>query len=214
MDVVRGEIAAVPGAAQQRGELARLTAEQVEHGGELFRKHEEAAVGDRLLFTLSVEDAFDSGAAYRDAVRGPAWVDFCEEAGDLAPAGSFAGLAGFADEHDKEIQAVACGLDHAVRGGPDYVAESGEELQQNGGRVGFGVGGNGADDTAGEAVICGGSKCGPGWGSGRVWGSRLFVVIVGKILRGILGVAIDCRIFKKILEGLRLGLRRGVRQQL
>ena len=66
---------------------------------------------------------------------------------------------------------MACGLDHAVRGGPDYIAESGEELQENGGRVGFGVGGNGAHDQAGEAVIGGGGKRGPGWGSGGAGGA-------------------------------------------
>jgi hypothetical protein len=152
MDVVCGEIAAVPGAAHQRGELARLTAELVEHGGELFRKHEEAAVGDGLLITLSVEDAFDSGATYRDAMRGPAWVDFCEEAGDLAPAGSFAGLAGFADQDDEEIEAVAGGADAAVKRGADEIAEGGEELQQDGGGIGFNVRGKAADDEAGKSV--------------------------------------------------------------
>jgi hypothetical protein len=39
--------------------------------------------------------------------------------------------------------------------------------------------------------------------------------MVDKILYGIPGGEIHCRIFKKILEGLRLGLRRSVlRQQL
>jgi hypothetical protein len=208
------EIAGIPGASEQRGEMTGLPSERLEYTGKLLGEEEETAVGGRILVAQGLDEAVGGEAGGGYAAIDPRGVDFREETRDLAPAWTFAGLAGFADEHDKEIQAVACGLDHAVRGGPDYIAESGEELQQNGGRVGFGVGGNGADDTAGEAVICGGSKCGPGWGSGRVWGSRLFVVIVDKILRGILGAAIDCRIFKEILEGLRLGLRRGVRQQL
>jgi hypothetical protein len=104
------------------------------------------------LITLSVEDAFDSGAAYRDAMRGPAWVDFCEEAGDLAPAGSFAGLAGFADQDDEEIEAVAGGADAAVKRGADEIAEGGEELQQDGGGIGFSVRGKAADDEAGKSV--------------------------------------------------------------
>ena len=101
-----------------------------------------------------------------------------------------------------------------MRGGPDDIAESGEELKQNGGRVGFGVRGNGVHDTAGEAVIGVGGKCGPGWGSGRGWGSRIFVLIVDKILHGIVGAEIHWQILKKILDGLGLGLRRSVRQQL
>jgi hypothetical protein len=152
MDVVCGEIAAVPTAAQQRGELASLAAELVEHRGELFRKHEEAAVGDGSLITLSVEDAFDSGAAYRDAVRGPAWVDFCEEGGDLAPAGSFASLTGFADQDDEEIEAVTGGADAAVKRRADEIAEGGEELQQDSGGISFGVRSKAAHDEAGKAV--------------------------------------------------------------
>ncbi len=71
MNVVRREVAAVPGAAEERRELAGLTAELMEHGGELFRK-DEAAAGDGLWITRSVEDAFDRGTADGDAVPGPA----------------------------------------------------------------------------------------------------------------------------------------------
>ena len=109
-----------------------------------------------------------------------------------------------------------------MRGRPNDIAESGEELQQNGGRVGFGVGGNGVHDTAGEAVIGVGGKCGPRRGSGRSRGSRLFVLVVDKILHGIVAGEIHWQVVKqildglgkKILDGLGLGVRRSVRQQL
>jgi len=52
--VVDAEVAAVPGAAEERRELASLTAELMEHGGELFRKHQTAA-DDGLWITQSVE---------------------------------------------------------------------------------------------------------------------------------------------------------------
>ena len=45
--VVGAKIAAVPGTAEQWGELAGFTAEGVEHGRELLREQEKTAIGDR-----------------------------------------------------------------------------------------------------------------------------------------------------------------------
>ncbi len=44
------------------------------------------------------------------------------------------------------------GPNHAVRGGADYVAKGGEQLQENGLRLGLGVRGEGPHGMAGEAV--------------------------------------------------------------
>jgi len=79
-------------------------------------------------------------------------VDFREEAGDLTPTGALPGLAGIAHEHDVEVQAVAGGIDHAVGSAADQVAEDGEELEENGGRVGLGMRSDGADGKTCETV--------------------------------------------------------------
>ena len=92
------------------------------------------------------------GAGGGYAARRPERVGFGEEAGDLAPAGPFAGLARFADEDDEEIEAVARGTDAAVRGGADEVAEGGQELEEDGGGIGLGVRGEGADEETGDTV--------------------------------------------------------------
>ncbi len=47
--VVGAKIAAIPGAAEQRGELAGFAAEDMEHGRELLREQEETAIGGGLL---------------------------------------------------------------------------------------------------------------------------------------------------------------------
>jgi hypothetical protein len=101
--VVGGKIAAVPGAAEQRRDLAVSLAEHMEQGGELLREQEEAAIGGRLLITQSMDDAVGRGAGGGDAARGPEIVDFGEEAGELAPACSFASLARFADQYDRSL---------------------------------------------------------------------------------------------------------------
>jgi hypothetical protein len=75
-----------------------------------------------------------------------------EEGGDLTPACSFPGFARFADEDDKEIQAVRGGPDEGVGGGSGKVAESGEELQQESDGIGFAVRGKAANDATGQAV--------------------------------------------------------------
>ena len=79
-------------------------------------------------------------------------VGFGEEAGDLAPACSFAGLARFADQYDEEIEAVAGGAHEAVRRGADEVAEGGQELQEDGCGIGFGVRRKATDSEAGKTV--------------------------------------------------------------
>jgi hypothetical protein len=80
-----------------------------------------------------MEDGAGCGAGGGHATRRPEWVGFGEEAGDLAPAGPFAGLTRFADENDEEIEAVTRGTDAAVRGGADEVAEGSQELEEDGG---------------------------------------------------------------------------------
>ena len=129
--------------------------ERVEDGGELFREGEEAAVGGRLLIAQSMDEATGGKARGGDAGGEPGLVDFGEEAGDLTPTGAFAGLAGIAHEHDVEVQTVAGGIDHAVGSAADQVAEDGQKLEENGGRVGLGVGSDGADGESREAMESG-----------------------------------------------------------
>jgi hypothetical protein len=47
--VLHGKVAAIPGRAEQRGELASALAEHVEHGSELLSEEEEASIGGGLL---------------------------------------------------------------------------------------------------------------------------------------------------------------------
>ena len=152
VSVLHGKVAAIPGTAEQRGELAGALAEHVEHGGELLSEKKEAAIGGGLLIAQSVDDAIGCGAGGSYAARDPTRVGFVEEAGDLTPAGSFAGLAGFADQYDEEVEAVTGGSDGAMRRGADQVAEGSEELQEDGSGIGFGVRGKSADGKAGKTV--------------------------------------------------------------
>jgi hypothetical protein len=46
MAVMGAKVAAVPGAAEQRRELAGFAAEDVEDGRELLREQEKPAIGD------------------------------------------------------------------------------------------------------------------------------------------------------------------------
>ena len=150
--VLHGKAAAIPGAAEQRGELAGALAEHMEHGGELLSEEEEAAIGGGLLIAQGMSDAVGCGAGGGYAARDPSRVGFVEEAGDLTPAGSFAGLAGFADQDDEEVEAVTGGSHGAMRRGADEVAEGGEELEEDGSGIGFGVRGKTADGKAGKTV--------------------------------------------------------------
>jgi hypothetical protein len=173
------EMAAVPGAAEQRRKVTLLPREHVEDRGELLGEHEEAAIGDRLFITQSMDEAASRQTGGGDAVGDPKVIDFGKEAADLAPAGSLAGLAGFAYQDDEEVETVTCGLNRTVRARPDEVAESGEKLQENRGWIGFGVRRDGADDRSGDTVERLRGKAGPGgiaerrwvwgcdWGSGR-----------------------------------------------
>src|SRR5271156_4656248 len=136
MAVTGAQVAAIPGTAQQWRELAGFEAQHLKDGCELFREQEESAIGDGLLISQRVEDGGRRGAFSGHTARGPEWVGFGKEAGDLAPAGSFAGLARFADENDKEIKTVTRVTDAAVRTGADEVAEGSQELQEDGGWIG------------------------------------------------------------------------------
>jgi hypothetical protein len=124
----------------------------MEHGRELFREQEKTAIGDRLLIAQRMEDGIRCGASGGDAACRPERVCFGEEAGDLTPAGPFAGLAGFADEDNEEIETVARGTDAAVRGWTDEVAEGGQELEEDGGWIGFSVWGEAIDDATRDTV--------------------------------------------------------------
>ena len=61
--VVGAKVAAVPGAAEQRGELAGFAAEGVEDGRELLREQEKPAIGGGLLIAQRMEDATGVGRA-------------------------------------------------------------------------------------------------------------------------------------------------------
>ena len=125
-----------------------------------------------------MEDGGGCGAGGGYAARSPSRVGFGEEAGDLAPAGSFAGLARFADQDDEEIESVTSGAHAAVRSRTGEVAEGSQELKENGGGIGFCVRGKTANGEAGQTVECGAGQCswwgrgGPGWKDHR-W-LRLF----------------------------------------
>ncbi len=122
-----------------------------------------------MLIAQSMEDAVGCEAGGGDAARSPTRVDFGEETRDLAPAGSFAGLARFADQDDEEIEAVAGGAHAAVRCVADEVAEGGQELEENGGGIGFGVRGKAADDETGKTVEGGFAEYGMLGRGGRLW---------------------------------------------
>ncbi len=147
-----GEIAVVPGATEQGGDVAAAAFEAVEDGGEFLGEGEEAALGGRILIAEGAEQAFGGEAGVVDAVGEPGLVDAGEEIGDEVPTGAFAGLAGIADEDDEEVEGVTGGLDHAVRARADEVAEGGEELEEKGRGMRFGVRGEEADDVSGWAV--------------------------------------------------------------
>jgi hypothetical protein len=99
-----------------------------------------------------------AGGGY--AAVDPEFIYFREEATDLAPASSLSAFAGFAYQDDEEVQTVTRGFHHTVWGRPYKVAEGGEELEENGGRIGFGVRRDGADDRPGYTVKSGRGKAG------------------------------------------------------
>jgi hypothetical protein len=117
------EMAAIPGGAEQRREMSLGAPQGVQDGGEFFRDGKEAAVRGWFLITQSINKATGSEASGGDASVQPGMIDLRKEAHDLVQAGSLAGLAGFADQHDKEIEAVAGSIDHAVGARADQVAK-------------------------------------------------------------------------------------------
>jgi hypothetical protein len=124
----------------------------MEDRGELFAQSEEAAVGGRLLIAQCIHEATGGEACPGDASGEPRMVDFGEEAGDLIPTGALAGFGGVAHEYDKEVQGVASGIDHAVGSRTDQIAEGGQKLEEDSGRMSFGVGSDGTDGEACDSV--------------------------------------------------------------
>jgi hypothetical protein len=147
-----GEVAVVPGTAEQGREVAVAAFEGVGDGGELLGEGEEAAVGGRLLIAEGADESAGGEAGGVDAGGEPDGVDAGEEVGDEVPTGAFAAFAGVADEDDEEVEGVAGGFDHAVGAGADEVAEGGEGLKEEGCRMRFCVGREGEDDAAGGPV--------------------------------------------------------------
>ena len=97
----------------------------------------------------------------------PGWIDFGEEAGDMIPTAALACLAGIANQHDEEVEAVAGGIDLAVGPTIDKVAEDGEKLKEQRSRMGFGVGRDGADGEPCEPMESSVMENGKSVGRGR-----------------------------------------------
>jgi hypothetical protein len=168
-----GDVTTIPGGAEKRRELASLTAEQVEDGGELFCEQQEAVVllaGGQWL-AKCLQDVARGRAGGDNAVGVPAGIGFGEEASDLTPAGSFAGFTGFSDQDDEQIETVTGGADEGVGGRSDKVSEGGEQLKENGDGIGFGMGREAADDVAGQTVESWFGQC----GQGGIGGGLFFV---------------------------------------
>jgi hypothetical protein len=147
--------------------VAAAALESTEDGGKLFRECEEAAVGGGVLIAKSIGEATGSKASAGDAGGEPGLIYLGEETGDLTPAGAFAGFAGIAYEHDVEVQIVTGGVDHAVGSAANQIAEDREKLEEDGGRMAFGVGSDGADGESGETVESGFAQVGVCGGPGR-----------------------------------------------
>jgi hypothetical protein len=160
----RAEIATIPGATEQGREVALVTPQGMENGGELLREGKQAAVRGRLLIAQSIDKGSGRQASGGDAFSDPGVVDFSEEAADLVPACSLAGLAGFADQHYEKVETMAGSIDHAVGRGTNGIAERDQQLEEEGGGMGFAVWGQGAYGQAGDAVECGFAE---GWTRGR-----------------------------------------------
>jgi len=96
-----GEIAVIPGAAEQWREVPIGALQRIEDGGELLREREETAIGGRLLIAQGVDEAAGGEASFGDAGGEPRAIHFREEAGHLAPTGAFTGLAGIPYQYDE-----------------------------------------------------------------------------------------------------------------
>lgn len=149
------EMATIPGAAEEGRQVAVSSLEGMEDGSELFRECEKPDVGGLLPIAQCIDEAAGGKARTGDAGGEPWLVDLSEEAGDLIPTSSLAGLAGIADEDDVEVEAVAGGIYQAVGPASDEVAEGGEKLEEQGGGMSFGVGRDGLDGESGESIECG-----------------------------------------------------------
>ena len=160
----RAEIATIPGGAEQRREVALDTPHGMEDGGEFFREREQPAVGGRLLIAQSIDKGSGRQASGGDAFGDPRAINFCEEASDLVPTCSLAGLAGLTDQHDEKVETMAGGIDHAVGRGTNGIAEGGQQLEEDGGGMGFAVRGHAAYDQPRDAVECGIAE---DWSRGR-----------------------------------------------
>jgi len=176
-------MATIPGGAEQERQLPVASFERMQDRGELFRECQKPAIGRRLLIAQSINESTGCEASAGDASGKPGLVHLSEEPVDLTPTGALAGLAGIAYEHDVEVQTVAGGIDHAVGSTADHVAEDGEKLEEQGGRVGLSVGSNGADGESCEAMESGCGKPGrfgiadPRWSGGRRTGPLLLVMV-------------------------------------
>ncbi len=156
METTEGtEIATIPGATEQGREVTLGTPQGVENGSEFFGEGEQAAVGDRLLIAQRIDKRRGRQARGGDAIGDPGLVDFSEEAADLVPACSLAGLAGLADQHHEKVETMAGSIDHAVGRGTNGIAECGQQLEEDGGRMSFCVWGQAAYGQPGDAVECG-----------------------------------------------------------
>jgi hypothetical protein len=137
--IERAQVATIPGATEQGRKRAFGASQVVENGGELFGECEQAAVCRRLLIAQVMEKRRGREASAGDAFGDPGSIDFREEAADLVPTGPLAGLAGFADQHDEKIEAMAGGIDQAMGAWTSGVAEGDQKLEKNGGGVSLGV---------------------------------------------------------------------------
>src|ERR1700677_2566334 len=70
----------------------------------------------------------------------------------LAPTGALAGLVGIAYQHDEEVETVAGSIDRAMGSAADEVAIGGQELEKDGGRMGFSVRSDGADGEPCQSI--------------------------------------------------------------
>jgi hypothetical protein len=142
--IERAEIAAIPGATEQGGEVTLVTPRGMENGGEFLRERKQTTVRGRLLITQAIDKRSGRQASGGDAFGDPGMVDFREEAADLVPACSLAGLAGFADQHHEKVETMAGGI-----------AERGQKLQEDGSGMGLAVRGQAAYGQSRDAVECG-----------------------------------------------------------
>jgi hypothetical protein len=117
------KLATIPGGAEQRRKVSLSAAQGVQDGGEFFRDGKEAAVSGWILIAQGIDKAIGGEASGGDASVKPGTIDLSEETHDLVQASSLAGLTGFANQYDEEIEAVASSIDHAVGAGSDQVAE-------------------------------------------------------------------------------------------